>query len=302
MSVTPPRPRGPHLNAMRSFEAAARLGGFSAAAEELCVTPGAVSQQVRALEDWVGAPLFERRTQGVMLTALGEDVRRDFETAFDALGHALHGLRAAAPGGPVSIAALPSVAQLWLAPRLAEVRAQMPGQTISITALETPPNMQREVFDLALFIAHPDALPNSRTIALDRIFPVCAPQVAERLNRPEDLADVELIHDATWRDDWGNWLDVADLPTAIAQQGAVHSLYAIAVSEAVGGAGVLIGHEPLVAEHLATGALVRPFPQVFETGRSLLLCSARSLPSGSAAARVAHLIGTPEGGKSDIPC
>ena len=302
MSVTPPRPRGPHLNAMRSFEAAARLGGFSAAAEELCVTPGAVSQQVRALEDWVGAPLFERRTQGVMLTALGEDVRRDFETAFDALGHALHGLRAAAPGGAVSIAALPSVAQLWLAPRLAEVRAQMPAQTISITALETPPNMQREVFDLALFIADPDALPNSRTIALDRIFPVCAPQVAERLKRPEDLADVELIHDATWRDDWVKWLDAAELPTAMAQQGAVHSLYAIAVSEAVGGAGVLIGHEPLVAEHLARGALVRPFPQSFETGRSLLLGSARSLPSGSAAARVAQLIGTPEGGKRAIPC
>lgn len=301
MSVTPPRPRGPHLNAMRSFEAAARLGGFAAAAEELCVTPGAVSQQVRALEEWVGAPLFERRTQGVRLTALGAEVRPGFEAAFDALGDALHGLRAAAPGGPVSIAALPSVAQLWLAPRLADVRARMPAQTISITALETPPNMQREVFDLALFFGRPGEMPNSRVLAVDRTFPVCAPQVAARLNTPQDLAGVELIHDATWRDDWNTWLAAAGLPTEMANHGAVHSLYAIAVAEAIGGAGVLIGHEPLVTEHLAEGKLVRPFPLEIDTGQGLLLGAASSLPSGSAAACVAELMCKPRGETSTNP-
>ena len=97
MSLLPPRPRGAHLNAMLSFEAAARLGGFAAAADELSVTPGAVSQQIKALEDWIGAPLFERRTQGVALTALGQGARDEFTSAFDSLGHALHALRAQAP-------------------------------------------------------------------------------------------------------------------------------------------------------------------------------------------------------------
>ena len=70
MSVSPPRPKGPPLNALRAFEAAARLGGFANAADELCVTPGAVSQHIKALEDWIGADLFERRSQGVRLSAL----------------------------------------------------------------------------------------------------------------------------------------------------------------------------------------------------------------------------------------
>ena len=72
MSVAPPRPKGPHLNALRAFEAAARLGGFRMAAGELGVTPGAIAQHVKALEEWAGAALFERQSQGVVLTALGE--------------------------------------------------------------------------------------------------------------------------------------------------------------------------------------------------------------------------------------
>ena len=68
MPVSPPRPKGPPLNALRAYEAAARLGGFAAAAEELCVTPGAISQHIKTLEDWAGAPLFLRRSHGVRLT------------------------------------------------------------------------------------------------------------------------------------------------------------------------------------------------------------------------------------------
>ena len=82
MAVSPLRPQGPPLNALRAFEAAARLGGFAAAAEELCVTPGAVAQHVKTLESWADALLFERRSQGVRLTAIGEHVLADFVSAF----------------------------------------------------------------------------------------------------------------------------------------------------------------------------------------------------------------------------
>lgn len=270
MSVRPPRPRGPHLNAMRAFEAAARLGGFAAAAEELSVTAGAVSQQVKALEDWIGAPLFERRSQGVVLTELGAAVVGDFVEAFDALGGALHRLRAEAPKTTVHIAALPAIAQLWLSPRLPALREALPGQAISITAMEQPPNLAREIFDISLFItdvAHAAAL----VLAEDRILPVCAPSLATRLATPADLANETLLHDSVWHGDWPSWLAMVGLPVDLGRNGPVFSLYSIAVEEAKNGAGVLIGHEPLVRSLLQSGTLVAPFAQTCHSGKSLVL-------------------------------
>lgn len=123
------------MNALRAFEAAARLGGFLSAAEELCVTPGAVSQQIKTLELWTGASLFRRRSQGVELTDLGRDVAADFSAAFDAMGMATRALQNGAGRGKISIATLPSVAQLWLSPRLPTLRAAFPEIEISISAM-----------------------------------------------------------------------------------------------------------------------------------------------------------------------
>ncbi|MGC1496347.1 MAG: LysR family transcriptional regulator [Sulfitobacter sp.] len=271
MPVKPPRPRGPHLNAMRCFEASARLGGFAAAADELSVTPGAVSQQIKALEDWLGAALFERRSQGVALTPLGAEVVDDFTTAFDALGGALHNLRAKAPQSKVNIAALPSIAQLWLGPRLPAVRGAFPNLSISVTALETPPNLQREMFDLSVFFADSSHVPQQHILQRDVIFPVCTPALASQLNAPKDLENVTLIYDATWSDDWMTWLKGAGLPSNLARPGPVFSLYALALSEVVQGAGVMIGHEALVRQHLQSGALVMPFEHRVDTHNALVL-------------------------------
>ena len=112
MPVSPPRPKGPPLNALRAFEAAIRLGGFAQAADELCVTPGAISQHIKALEDWAEAPLFERRSQGVVPTEFGLSLAEPFATAFDSIGQAVRHLRSGAQQETIHIAALPSVAQL----------------------------------------------------------------------------------------------------------------------------------------------------------------------------------------------
>ncbi len=274
MPVQPPRPRGPHLNAMRCFEAAARLGGFSAAADELSVTPGAVSQQVKALEDWINAPLFERRSQGVVLTRLGREVAGGFTTAFDALGTALHDLRAKAPHSKINIAALPSIAQLWLGPRLPALRAAFPNSAVSVTALETPPNLQRDLFDLSVFFGKPTGRASEYLLQEDLIFPVCAPAIAAQLEGPDDLAQATLIYDATWASDWALWLDGAGMSAQLAQPGPVFSLYAIAVEEVIQGAGVMIGHQALVAQHLQSGALVAPFEGRARTGNALILQTA----------------------------
>lgn len=266
MPVNPPRPKSPHLNALRAFEAAARLGGFAAAADELSVTPGAVSQQIRILEDWVGAPLFRRQSHGVRLTKLGESVAGDFTRAFDLIGDGVHRLRSGAHDPTIRIAALPSVAQLWLSPRLPAIRRAMPDLTISVTALETPPNLRREMFDISIFIRPAD---EATAIAQDMIFPVCAPELAKSLNSPDDLSGQTLLHDITWREDWAHWLSHAEGPVGAAADGPVFSLYAIALEEARNGAGVLIGHAALVERDLATGTLVAPFEPRVPTGRVL---------------------------------
>ncbi|MDW4551001.1 LysR substrate-binding domain-containing protein [Defluviimonas sp. D31] len=292
MPVAPPRPKAPPLNALRAFEAAARLGGFAAAAEELGVTPGAVAAHVKALEDGLGAALFERHAKGVRLSALGYRVLPDFTEAFDRLGLAVQALRAEASPDTVHIATLPAIAQLWLSPRLPALRAAAPEITISITAMEEPPDLKRAPFDLNLFY-RPEG--EGRALAPDEIFPVCAPSLAARLARPEDLADVPCLTDSVWAEDWRIWAE-ATLPGAgFAPEGPIFSLYALAIEEAVNGAGVLMGHGALVARHLESGALVAPFGPRLRLGRDLALWSARPHRPGSPAARVADWLARPGG-------
>ena len=277
MSISPPRPKGPALNALRAFEAAARLGGFSAAAEELCVTAGAVAQHVKALEAWAGADLFERRSQGVELTPFGAELVHDFSDAFDRLGEAVQKLRSGASPRHIRIAALPSVAQLWLSPRLPKIRRAWPDIEISVTAMEWQPNLRREPYDLSIFFDEPARQKGAVELCRDMIFPVCAPDVAARLKTPPDLAGETFLHDATWRDDWDRWLGTAIGDTPPDSRGPVFSLYALAVEEAQNGAGVLIGHGPLVQGHLASGTLVEPFDIRLPLDRSL--CMALAAPA-----------------------
>lgn len=276
MSVNPPRPKGPPLNALRAFEAAARTGGFVTAADELSVSPGAISQHVKALEDWLGAPLFHRRSQGVRLTEFGRAVVPALTTAFDAMGEAVHQMRALSGQQVIQIAALPSVAQLWLSTRLPAIRAALPGVTFSVSALETPPNLSRDLFDLSLFLRRPTGHAREIVLADDLIYPVCAPALADQIATMRALHDLPLLHDALWAGDWALWARAILGRSDGFERGAKHSLYAIALEEARNGAGVLIGHDALVQPDLRRGTLVAPFSAPVRTGLALVLERARS--------------------------
>lgn len=284
MPVAPPPLKGMPLNALRAFETAARLGGFAAAGAELGVTAGAVTAHVKALEEALGAPLFERHAKGVRLTSLGLRTLPDFTEAFDALGLAVQRLRAEAAPRTVHVATLPAIAQLWLSPRLPELRKAAPDITVSITALELPPDLKRAPFDLNLFFS---ATTRGRGLARDLIFPVCAPALAQRLRAPGDLADLPCLTDSIWADDWHHWTAKAMPGQHFTPRGPVFSLYALAVEEAVNGAGVLMGHMALVERHLADGRLVAPFDIRVELDRRLSLWSVRRPQPGSAVALVA---------------
>lgn len=288
MPVSPPKPRPAPLNALRAFEAALRLGGFKAAAEELCVSPGAVAQQVKTLEAWAGAPLFDRGVRGVTPTALGEAVASDLRDAFDALGAASARLRASAAPSEIRIVALPAVAQLWLSARLPALRASHPEMTISITAMEGPPNLSREAFDVAVFFEAAPGAAETIEVAKDEITPVAAPAIAARLAAGGLLMDEVLLTDAAWSGDWLRWSRDLERPS-----GPVHSLYALAVEEAANGGGVLIGHIPLVAAHLERGTLAAPYERRQATGRALTLSVARTPEAGSSAAAVVAALSAP---------
>ena len=271
MPVTPPRPKMPPLNALRAFEAAARLGGFSNAADELCVTAGAISQHIKTLEDWAGTDLFERRSQGVRLTNTGVDVINEFTVAFDNLGHAVRSLRGKSAERSINIAALPSVAQLWLSPRLPKIRDAISPATLSVTALESPPNLHREIFDISVFFGIPKGTDTEVLLAHDMIFPVCSPEIAKRLHEPQDLRRETLLHDTIWADDWALWTRHVSPNLQLPTNGPRFSLFSIAMEETKNGAGVLMGHETLVRSHLNSGELVAPFKHKTETGNSLTL-------------------------------
>ncbi|WP_377507692.1 LysR substrate-binding domain-containing protein [Octadecabacter sp. R77987] len=271
MAVSPMRPKGPPLNALRAFEAAARLGSFAAAAEELCVTAGAVSQQIKSLEDWAQVTLFHRRAQGVSLTPAGTALIPTLGTAFDALGQAVRDLRQSARHTALHIAAMPSVAQLWLSPRLRAIRRALPDVQISVTVTEAPPNLARELFDASLFMREPASAPGALELVDDTIFPVCTPALAARITTPQDLAHHTLLHDQAWARDWPLWARAAGLNGAHLTEGPQFSLYALALDEAKAGAGILMGHACLVQPALEDGSLCRPFAQSVATGSALML-------------------------------
>lgn len=283
MSVSPPRPKHLPMNALKAFEAAARLGGFNAAAQELGVTAGAISAHIKSLEEDLGAPLFSRSAQGVTLTALGATVKPAFSDAFDALGQAVQVLRSQAGPRVVHIAALPAVAQFWLSPRLPRLRHAMPEVEISITALETPPNLKRTPYDLCVF--YDDS--KGDVLSDDVIFPVCAPDIAARITKPDQLQDFPCITDSGWPDDWQDWTKQACPNTPFTPRGPVFSLYSLAIEETINGAGVLIGHEALIAPLLTKGQLVAPFAhQKVSLPRQLRIWSPRSIPANTPAAKV----------------
>lgn len=280
------------MNALRAFEAAARLGGFSRAAQELCVTPGAVAQQVKQLEDWAEAALFERRAQGVILTEAGRCVLPVLEKAFDGLGEAVSLLRQAANPSRVHIAALPAVAQLWLSPRLPGLRGAFPELEISVSALEQPPNLRRDSYDIALFVSEDG---EGELLAEDVIRPACAPDMAARLRTIEDLHQLPCLIDSAWSGDWERWFGAVGLSPRAFHAGPSFSLYALAVQEAVSGAGVLMGHDWLIAPLVARGELIWPFEDAVATGMSLRLEKADA-PSEAAmmVSNALRCMGTPE--------
>jgi LysR family glycine cleavage system transcriptional activator len=276
MAVDPPKLRLPPYTALRAFEAAARHNSFVAAARELCVTPAAVAQQVKALEAWLGGALFERHSQGIALTPQGRHARPALSAAIDQMRLAVQNLRSEMRGSELHVAALPALAQLWLSPRLRRLHLDFPGVQVSVTAMEDPPNFKREPFDMGLFyLDAPRKDVRIVALAKDHLLPVCTPKILRtlRVKGKIRLHGQPLLHDTVWDGDWARWLDATSRHEVDATTGPRFSLYSMALQAALDDEGLLMGRECLVAPYLASGKLraASPIRVPLPTGPNLLL-------------------------------
>jgi LysR family glycine cleavage system transcriptional activator len=256
MTLAPPPPLDlPSLNSLRAFEAAARLGSFARAAEELVTTPAGVAQHVKKVEAWAEQKLFERSARGVQLNSSGQAALVELSEGFAAIGRGAIALRSGRKQPrTLHITALPAIAQLWVVPRMAEIARLVPHADVSIHASDATPDLRTERYDVA--------------ISYERV-PVAAPHVAARLLVPARLANEHLLHDSTWKHHWALWLAAAGLADQKAEAGTSYSLYAMAIDSAVRGDGVLIGRLSLVEPYLEQGTLVAPFELRIPTGDAI---------------------------------
>ena len=260
----------PPLDWLRAFEAAARRGGFTAAAEELGLTQPAISQQIRKLEGRLGTALFYRLPRRVELTAAGAAYLPHVQTSFAALARSTHELFAGDAGlVSVSLRSPVSFAALWLGPRLPRLLARLPRLALSITTVHIPGDYERDESDLEIHFG--DAARPGREImplARESLTPVCAPALA----RPggEAWRRAPLITGVGAREMWAEWFALTGEPPSGTSRLRVDTFIA-AYEAARGGAGILLGSRPLIDGALASGALVRLSERELRTARGHLL-------------------------------
>ncbi len=259
----------PPLNSLRAFEAAARQLSIKKAAEELHVTPAAVSHQVRALEEYCGTPLFHRLARALRLTEAGQAALPLLREGFDKLAEAADAMRTEERAGILTVSVAPSFGAKWLIPRLDRFHAAHPEFDVRIDATDALTSFAGDGVDVALRYGR-GTYRNLRSECLmpEVAFPVCSPRLLERdppLRRPEDLRHHTLLH-VQWKmeDDaapsWRMWLRAAGVEGVDTQRGPRFSVQGMALEAAIEGQGVALAGAALVGGDLRAGRLVRPFP------------------------------------------
>jgi LysR family glycine cleavage system transcriptional activator len=258
----------PPLNAVRAFEAAARHLSFTKAAEELFVTPAAISQQVKLLEGHLGQPLFRRLNRSMALTDAGRLLLPGFGEGLDRIALALRTLKQQQELGPLDVNTSPAFASKWLIPRLDHFQDRAPDIEVRITASLDLVDFDRDEVDVAIrFGAGKYPGLGVEYLMGEEVFPVCAPSLLEGehpLKLPEDLQHHHLLHDGTLQfgdltPDWRMWLQAAGVENVNPNYGMTLRPGSMVVEAAIEGQGVALGRRSLVANDLATGRLVRPF-------------------------------------------
>lgn len=268
------------LTALRAFEAAARHLSFTKAAEELGVTPAAISNQIKALEERYGAQLFRRLTRAVTLTEAGHSALPLLRQGFDKLSEAAERIGTLNSSGSITVSVLPFFASMWLVPRLHRFYQMHADIDVRIDANMRAVDLVRDSVDVCVRLGRGN-YPDLDVVKLfdEKAFPVCSPRLLEEvgpLKCPKDLHHHTLLHiesDEFSFPEWQTWLKIAGVEEIDSSRGPRFNQLGLQVQAAVEGHGVALASSVLVAEDLDSGRLVRPFDLGIETALAYyLLC------------------------------
>ena len=265
------RPRLPPLNALKTFEAAARHESFTRAAEELCVTQGAVSHQVKALEAELAIKLFNRERQRLIITEAGKDYLTVVRDALDRIAVGTERLLQRQNAGVLTISTSPDFAAKWLVHRLGHFAEAHSGIDLRVSATLHHVDFAREEVDLA--VRHGEGnWPGLDTVKLsaEQLFAVCSPKLLSgrrRLSSPADILKYPLIHMDS-RTDWSRWLQAAGVDDANIIHGPVLNRASMVIDAAINGQGIALARTTLAAWDLINGRLVRPFPEALRLSKT----------------------------------
>ncbi|WP_338544965.1 transcriptional regulator GcvA [Pseudomonas benzopyrenica] len=263
-----------HLNALRAFEASARHQSFSAAAEELNVTPAAVGQLVRTLEDWLGTPLFHRAPSGrirLVPTEAAELALPDIRAGFDRLTLGLERLKESSANGMLTVTVSPAFAAKWLLPRIDSFHSAWPDTDVRLDTNLRPVDFVTQRVDIGVRYGNgnwPGLL--AEKLMEEEVYPVCSPSLlsgSSRLTTLESLRSETLIHDLSMDrhsgfPTWDTWLQKAGLADVATARGMKINNSAAVLQAAIDGQGVALARSVMARDDLAAGRLVRLYPDI----------------------------------------
>lgn len=259
-------PKLPPLQALRAFEAAARLGSFKTAALELHVTPAAISHQIKLIEKAINRQLFSRGNRTIALTPAGQLLYADTQVGLEKLREGLARLQTNEERGPLFVSCSPSLAAMWLAPRLPDFHKHYPHITVVLEASGTIANFADGLTDVAIRFGH-GRYPGHMVAPLMDIefFPVCRPRLATKLRCLQDLQNVPLIdfrghnEEASQANGWAAWCKAAGEHSLQLEPAIIMAQTHLAVSTVKTTDVVTLAAAPLVIDDLKLGTLKRPF-------------------------------------------
>ncbi|VWX61749.1 conserved hypothetical protein [Burkholderiales bacterium 8X] len=257
--------RLPPLNALRAFESAARNLSFTKAGNELNVTQGAVSRQVRLLEDFFGFELFERTPRGVELNRVGETYAAAITEALDKITHATDRLATTSTHTVLTIRGYTNLLVRWLTPLLPDFHQRHPNIEVRLVCAGDPVDFERDKVDLGIRYGF-GRWHNleSDPLFMDELTPVCSPKMRDalRLEEPSDLARCTMLHLNLRESDWPDWCAAAGIELAAATRHVHLEDLGVTYQCAIAGQGVAMGQYQYVREFIANGQLVAPFTPV----------------------------------------
>ncbi len=259
--------RIPNLNGFVYFEAVARRGTISRAAEELGVSSSAISQQIKLLEQTLGIKLFRRRGRLLSLTLEGEQIFQTSATALRMLSDAQHHFGKSREPYRLNMRVAPSFGVRWLGPRLSDFVTRNPDWDLRVDAAPDPTDFDREVMELDIRYG-PGRWPgyHAHTVFHDRVLPLCSPEYLSTLSPDDDpgarLAGARLIGTPRALCQWDHWLGYQDIDTVIGRMPVLLDRSSMALQLAVDHAGIVLDSLSLALPEIAEGRLVPVFPQL----------------------------------------